>query len=83
MKDVYTQYQKAAKSYADKFGITDNHIIDIITSVMMTRDRVGPLGGSFVQAVVHNNLFEAVSRADSECIKYIREIVSACQWARV
>ena len=83
MKDVYTQYQKAAKSYADKFGITDNHIIDIITSVMMARDRVGPLGGSFVQAVVNNNLFEAVSRADSECIKYIKEITSACQWARV
>jgi hypothetical protein len=83
MEQIYTKYQKAAKSYSGKFDISDNRIINIITSVMMTRDGVGYPGGGFVQAVVNNNLFEAVSRADSECIKYIREIVSACQWARV
>jgi hypothetical protein len=37
----------------------------------MTRDKV-MMGGSFVQAVVDNNLREAINRADDTCIKYLK-----------
>lgn len=41
------------------------HIIDIGTSILCTKWGVGYPGGSFVQAVVSNNLMESFSRADS------------------
>lgn len=41
-----------------------DHIVQVGASVMMTRDNFLH-GGSFVEAVVSNNLREAVNRADS------------------
>ena len=49
------------------------HIVNIGTSVLCTKWKVGYPGGSFVQAVVDNNLSEAVGRADSinqDCLKF-------------
>jgi flavin-binding protein dodecin len=37
----------------------------------MTRDKV-QMGGSFAQAIVDNNLREAINRADDTCIKYLK-----------
>jgi hypothetical protein len=48
---------------------------------MMTRDGKGYPGGSFVQAVVDNDLFGAISRADSECYQNLKVIVAANQYA--
>jgi len=53
-----------------------------MASAMMTRDKV-MMGGSFVQAVVQNNLSEAVSRADAACLANIRIIVLAFKFARI
>lgn len=53
-----------------------DHIIDIMISVMMTRDNVLQ-GGSFVQAVVANDLRGAVTRADSDCINHLKLICLA------
>jgi hypothetical protein len=41
------------------------HIINIGTSILCTKWNVGYPGGSFVQAVIDNNLMEAVGKADS------------------
>lgn len=40
------------------------HIVAIGTSVLCTKWDIGYPGGSFVQAVVNNNLMQAVSSAD-------------------
>lgn len=40
------------------------HIIQIGTSIISTRDGIGPPGGSFVQAIVDNDLMAAFGRAD-------------------
>jgi flavin-binding protein dodecin len=37
----------------------------------MTRDKV-QMGGSFAQAIVDNNLREAINRADDTCVKYLK-----------
>ena len=50
------------------------HIIDIIVSVIRTRDGIGYPGGSFVQCVVDNDLYGAIVRADSDCLKNIKLI---------
>ena len=50
-----------------------DHIISIGTSVLCTKWEVGYPGGSFVQAVVNNDLREAFGRADSvnqDCMKF-------------
>ena len=47
------------------------HILNIAESILCTKWNVGYPGGSFVQAVVENNLQLAVSRADYINRKYI------------
>jgi hypothetical protein len=78
--DIVTQYQMTAKEFANENDVISQHIINIITSVMMTRD--GHLqGGDFVQAVVNNDLFKAINLADVECYYHLKLIVSANQYA--
>lgn len=79
--DIINQYQSAAKEFALQYGVDNEHIISIIASVMMTRDKRGLPGGGFVQSVVSNDLFGAVSRADTTCQNYLKVIVAANQYA--
>jgi hypothetical protein len=70
-------YVKIARKFVSGWKKeVSEHIIDIIVSVMMTRDNVQQ-GGSFVQAVVDNDLYGALSRADDDCFVNIKIIVSA------
>jgi hypothetical protein len=68
-------------SYADQCGEAfrlhakweREHIVNIGTSVLCTKWEVGYPGGSFVQAIVGNDLREAFGRADAvnqHCIKF-------------
>ncbi len=41
------------------------HIVQIGTSIICTQRGIGPIGGSFVQAVVNDRLSESFARADS------------------
>jgi hypothetical protein len=41
--------------------------MDVMVSIMCTRDKSSHAGGGFVQAVVDNNLYLALSRADMDC----------------
>lgn len=67
------RYVSSAKNFSNRYGYKDvsDHIIDIMVSIMMTRDKVME-GGSFVRAICDNNLKECISYADGECINYIR-----------
>jgi hypothetical protein len=47
------------------------HIIQIGTSILCTKWGIGYSGGSFVQAVVDNDLMAAVDRADGTNIKML------------
>ena len=47
------------------------HVIQIGTSILCTKWKIGYSGGSFVQAVVDNNLMEAVGRADGTNVKML------------
>jgi hypothetical protein len=79
--DIVTQYRLSAEEFAMQYDVTSSHIITIIASVMMTRDGKGVPGGGFVQSVVSNDLFSAVSRADNECYSNLKVIVAANQYA--
>jgi len=78
--DIVKQYQIRAKEYALEYEVDNEHTISIIASVMMTRDKVGLHGGGFVQAVVNNDLLNAISRADTQCYYNLRVIVAACHY---
>lgn len=70
-----------SENYSDealsKLGIENRyHIEDLISSVMMTRDKI-MLGGSFVKAVVENDLESAIIRADDGATRALKIIVLA------
>lgn len=76
--ELYRQYLDSAASLCNSYGMVEetqedaDHIIDIAASIMMTRDIENYKGGSFVNAVVNNDLTNAVSRADSVCIRNLK-----------
>lgn len=49
-----------------------DHIINIGTSILCTKWDIGYPGGSFVQAVVSNNLREAIGRGDNINIQALK-----------
>ena len=67
--DIREQYREKAIEFAKDWGYENpsNHILDIMVSIMCTRDETSFAGGGFVEAVVDNNLYLSMSRADSEC----------------
>lgn len=76
-QETRDNYRAAVVHFANRYNEeVSEHIIDVMISVMMTRDNVLQ-GGSFVQAVVANNLRESISRADAECSKQLR-IITLC-----
>jgi hypothetical protein len=77
-QETLDKYTKAAEEYAKLWNVTDAHVIQIMTSVMLHRDGLRP-GGGFVQSVVDNKLDLAVGRADDTCAKYLKEIVATKQ----
>ena len=76
------QYVEAAKEHLHNYGTTNysDHIVDIIVSVMMTRDGIMQ-GGGFVQAICNNDLRGAIGRADDDCTKHLRVIALAHPFA--
>ena len=76
-KELIDFYHKVAEIYCKKqIEKPSSHIVNIVASVMMTRDKVLN-GGSFVQSIVYDKLEEAVCRADSECYENLRLLVMA------
>jgi DNA-binding MurR/RpiR family transcriptional regulator len=68
--DIREKYRERAIQFAKEWNEdVSEHIIDIMVSIMATRDKTSYAGGGFVQAVVANNLYLAMSRADMDCRK--------------
>ena len=67
--DVREQCRERATQFAIDYGFTNvsEHILDIMVSIMCTRDKSSYAGGGFVEAVIANNLYLALSRADMDC----------------
>jgi len=77
-QETRDKYRTAVVHFLNRYNEqVSEHIIDVMISVMMTRDNVLQ-GGSFVQAIVGNNLREAISRADDDCGKNLRIITICC-----
>ena len=82
-QETRDKYRTAVVHFLNRYGKeVSEHIIDVMISVMMTRDNVLQ-GGSFVQAIVANNLRESISRADTECGKHLRIISLCCSFCHV
>jgi len=75
-ENIMEKYRAKAREFAAGWKIDNDHVINICASVMMTRDNVLQ-GGSFVQAIIDNNLYEAINRADDTCINYLKIFVIA------
>lgn len=68
-------YEDAARNFAKiwRRDVSD-HIIYIMASVMMVRDGVLNNGGSFVDAIINNDLFGAISRGDEDVLNELKLI---------
>lgn len=76
-------YEAAAREFVNLYNETvSDHIIDIIVSVMMTRDNVQQ-GGGFVQAICNNDLYGAIRGADVDCAKHLRIIAISYHYAHI
>ena len=75
LEDKYNQEVVKWLVANNKTNVSE-HIIDIITSVLMTRTKV-KIGGDFAQAVVNNDLNGAIGKADSEVLNNLALIVKA------
>lgn len=78
---VRTKVAEYLKSKHSECGITHlygvessrNHIIEIGTSILCTKWKIGYEGGGFVKAILSNNLMESFGRADNvnqQCILF-------------
>ena len=69
--NIREQYRERAiefaKGWENEFPIVTDHNIEMMVSIMCTRDKSSYAGGGFVEAVVANNLYLALSRADTDC----------------
>jgi hypothetical protein len=67
--DIREKNRRRVIQFAKEWNYEEvsDHIIEIMVSIMCTRDKSSYAGGGFVEAVVANNLYLAMSRADSEC----------------
>jgi hypothetical protein len=67
--DVREKCRERATKFAIEYGFTNvsEHILDIMVSIMCTRDKSSYAGGGFVEAVIANDLYLALSRADTDC----------------
>ena len=75
--DVRKQYAELVEQRAvDYRWDLPHHVVDVMTSLLMTRDKIW-VGGDFVQAVIANNLREAVLRADDVIVNHIKHMVIA------
>lgn len=67
--DIREKCRERATKFAIEYGFPNvsEHILDIMVSIMCTRDKSSYPGGGFVDAVIANNLYLAMSRADTDC----------------
>lgn len=74
--EVRAKYKARALKYAQEHHTEiSEHILDILISVMLSRDKIQK-GGSFVEAVCSNQLAQAINRADNECMQNLKLIVN-------
>lgn len=78
--DIREQYRERAIQFAKEWAteVTD-HNLDIMVSIMATRDKTSYPGGGFVEALIDNNLYQAVSRADSDNLKVLK-LLTMCRF---
>jgi hypothetical protein len=77
-QDAYVDYRAMVVNWlARNRWEASEHIIDIIVSVLMTRDNVHVLSSRFVDAVINNDLGGAVMYGDEECQKNLTLIYKA------
>ena len=74
--DIREQYRvkviEWVEQWSDEFPDVWACHIDIMVSIMCTRDDASYHGGSFVTAIVKNDLYNAVTRADRDNLKLIK-----------
>lgn len=78
MNELEDKYNQAVVKWLvnNKKTNVSEHIIDIITSVIMTRTKA-KIGGDFAQAVVNNDLKGSITKADEEVLENLPLIVKA------
>jgi len=64
-----------ANEWKSEFPEVTDHNIDIMVSIMCTRDKSSYAGGGFVEAVCANDLYSAITRADSSNLKVLKLLV--------
>ena len=77
--DIREQCRERAIQFANEwkseFPNVSEHNIDMMVSIMCTRDKSSYPGGGFVESICSNNLYQAVTRADSDNMRVLKLLV--------
>jgi len=77
MENLEEQYLDLVKEKCITYRWTlSNHVLDIMKSVLMTRDRVWH-GGSGVNSIIGNDLKQCINYCDDEIVRHLKELVIA------
>jgi hypothetical protein len=75
-KQVQAYFNQNARYYIPNFESLSeenkSHIVDIGTSIICTKHKIGYQGGSFAQSIVDNNLSRAFATADNINLNALR-----------
>lgn len=83
--DKIKEYRTRAEKFANEYRVKPEdmgHVTDMVSSVMMTRDKY-IRGGGFVQAVVDNDLYQAINRGDETCLRNLKVIVASREYCHL
>lgn len=69
----FEHYQMVAKNKLADWLVEDNDAVRVLAGALAAK-RGQIYGGSFAQAVISNDLLNAVTHADKKTLKYIKEI---------
>lgn len=70
--EIREKYLEKVISFTEEYQETPSkHVIDIMVSIMMTRDDI-LMGGSFVKSLVDDKLFDSINLADRECLHHLK-----------
>jgi hypothetical protein len=73
--EIRNKYRSEVINFIHPYRVAPpEQVINVMVDTLLTRD-CEIMGGDFSKAVIENNLYEAILRADSDCLQYLKIIV--------
>lgn len=74
-QEIRNKYRTEVINFIQPYNLSPSeHVINVMVDTLLMRD-AEQMSGDFSKAVIDNNLYEAVLRADKETLQHLKMIV--------